>query len=229
MSGIERIIEAMTAPAPPAAEVVTIDRRIIERSLVLLESHQDIAASGPSLSEEVCTLRQVLAEPKLELWAIHSVGPGEEYPCLNKEDAERRAQDLRDMGQHMKEERIARGESVEHWPAWATNVIPSPWEPAEHFEIMAEECMEDADSLRQYANELTIERDQLKAENVRLREELILAKQAPLYSTRRDAGRYRWLRDHHVGDDPASINLDCASEPGLSAAIDAAMSKAERS
>lgn len=170
MSGIERIIEAMTAPAPPAPEVVTIDRRIIERSLLLLEGHPDIAAAGPSLSEEVCTLRQALAEPKLELWAIHSVGPGEEYPCLNKEDAERRAQELRDMGQRMKEERIARGESVEHWHDWVTNVIPSPWEPAEHFEIMAEECMEDADSLRQHATELTAERDQLKIQNEALLE-----------------------------------------------------------
>lgn len=63
---------------------------------------------------------------------------------------------------------------------------------------------------------------ELKADKGRLREDLILAKQAPLYSVRRDAWRYRWLRDHHIGDDPESINLECAGTPGLSAAIDAA-------
>ncbi|MHC8358487.1 hypothetical protein ACYZTL_25580 [Pseudomonas sp. LB3P81] len=148
MSGIERIIEALTRPSAPAIEMLTIDRQMVERALAWMESHPDIAHAGPALCEEVCAFRQALAEPKVELWAIHSVGPGEEYPCLNKEDAERRAQELRAMGDRMKAERIARGESVEHWSDWVTNVIPSPWEPAEHFEIMAEEWMEDADQLR---------------------------------------------------------------------------------
>ncbi len=61
----------------------------------------------------------------------------------------------------MKAERIARGESVELWSDWVTNVIPSPWEPAEHFEIMAQEWMDDADSLRQHAIQLKTERDEL--------------------------------------------------------------------
>lgn len=161
MSEVEQIIEALTAPPPPAAEVVTLDRNSVERALVLLESHPDIAQGGPSFSQEVCAFRQALAEPKVELWAIHSVGPGEEHPCLNKEDAERRAQELRAMGDTMKAERIARGESVEHWHDWVTNVIPSPWEPAEHFGIMAEECMEDADQLRQALIELKEERNEL--------------------------------------------------------------------
>lgn len=42
-------------------------------------------------------------------------------------------------------------------------------------------------------------------------------------SMRKDAERYRWLRDYHIGDDPESINLDRAKRKGLSAAIDAAM------
>ncbi|MBH8611160.1 hypothetical protein I4N56_009570 [Pseudomonas mohnii] len=172
MPGIERIIEAMTAPSPPAAEVVTLDRNDVERALALLESHPDIAEGGPSLCQEVCVFRQALAEPKVELWAIHSVGPGEEYPCLNKEDAERRARELRDLGERMKQERIARGESVELWHDWVTNVIPSPWEPAEHFEIMAEEWAADADDLRQHSIALKTERDQLKAESEALRKAL---------------------------------------------------------
>ncbi|MNM84549.1 hypothetical protein D3C81_966390 [compost metagenome] len=161
MSEIERIIEALTAPPPPAAEVVTLERCMVERALALLESHPDIAEGGPSLCQEVCVFRQALAEPKVELWAIHSVGPGEEYPCLNREDAERRAQELRAMGDQMKAERIARGESVQLWNDWVTNVIPSPWEPAEHFEIMAEEWMEDSDQLRQALIRLEDQREQL--------------------------------------------------------------------
>ena len=61
----------------------------------------------------------------------------------------------------MKQERIARGESVEHWQDWVTNVIPSPWEPAEHFEILAEECVEDADQLRQALIELKDQRNEI--------------------------------------------------------------------
>ena len=165
MSGIERIIEAMTAPSPPAAEVVTLPRALAETALAALEDK----GAPPS---EVLALRAILAEPAVQLWAIHSVGPGEEYPCLNKEDAERRAQELRDLGERMKQERIARGESVEFWHDWVTNVIPSPWEPAEHFEIMAEEWAADADDLRQHSIALTTERDQLKVENESLRKAL---------------------------------------------------------
>lgn len=161
MSGIERIIEALTAPPQPAAEVVSLDRGTVERALALLESHPDIDQGGPSLCPEVCAFRQAMAEPKVELWAIHSVGPGEQYPCLNKEDAEQKAKELREMGERMKQERIARGESVEHWQDWVTNVIPSPWEPAEHFEILAEECVEDADQLRQALIELKDQRNEI--------------------------------------------------------------------
>lgn len=40
-----------------------------------------------------------------------------------------------------------------------------------------------------------------------------------------DSVRYRWLRDEHIGDDPASINLAEGPKRGLSAAIDAAMER----
>ena len=38
-----------------------------------------------------------------------------------------------------------------------------------------------------------------------------------------DAERYRYLRDHYIGDDPEAINLDAAKKPGLDAAVDAAI------
>lgn len=131
-------------------------RALAEQGLIALEQ---IGASASNLLE----LRGILAEPTEQLWAIHCIGSNEEYPCLNKEDAERRAQELRDCGDEMKAGRIARGESVEHWHDWITNVIPSPWEPAEHFEIMAEEWMDDADNLRNALISVTAERDQLLA------------------------------------------------------------------
>lgn len=180
MPGIERIIEALTSAPAPATEVVTLNRHMVERALALMESHPEVAPVGPSLCEEVCAFRQVLAEPKVELWAIHSVGPGEVYPCLNKEDAERRAQELRDLGERMKQERIGSGESVEHWHDWVTNVIPSPWEPAEHFEIMAEEWTDDSDHLRKVATKLTDQKIELVAA-LKLTRENLRACQATIH------------------------------------------------
>ncbi|KAA6172035.1 hypothetical protein F3K50_16295 [Pseudomonas marginalis] len=132
MSDIERILDVLAAPSPPAPETVTMHRPLAEKALISLEE----AGASPS---EVFTLRGLLAEPTEQLWAIHSVGPGEEYPCLNKEDAERRASELRAVGERMKAELISGGENVEHWHDWVVNVITSPWELAEHFEIMAKE------------------------------------------------------------------------------------------
>ncbi|MDD1977159.1 hypothetical protein [Pseudomonas tussilaginis] len=155
MSGIEQIIEVMTAPPAPAAEVVTLDRATLATILVELE------AANP-LRSLVSDLRAKLAEPKVELWAMHSVGPGEVYPCLNKEDAERQAQELRDLGVRMKAARIAKGECVEMWGDWAANVIPSPWEPDEHFEIMAEEWQTNHQELAEHTTKLQAENDALR-------------------------------------------------------------------
>lgn len=73
------------------------------------------------------------------------------------------------------------------------------------------------------------ERDQLKAENEALREEIEHSKTNPLYSTRANSRRYVWLRDNHIGDNPEAINLECGPWPGLNSAIDAAMGKGKQS
>lgn len=146
-SHVEHIIRALSEPPTPAAEVVSFDRSMAERILGLLENHPAIANIALSTCEEECVLRQALAEPKIELWAIHSVGPGEVYPCLSREHAEREAKEMFEQGQKEKAAMIARGESVEHWPDWVANVIPSPWEPAEHFEILAEETADHRNNL----------------------------------------------------------------------------------
>lgn len=43
-----------------------------------------------------------------------------------------------------------------------TNVIPSLWEPAEHFEILAEEEKDEAERLRLLAVSLTAEKESLR-------------------------------------------------------------------
>ncbi|WP_147282644.1 hypothetical protein [Pseudomonas jessenii] len=141
---------------------MSLDRGTVERALALLESHPDIAQGGPSLCQEVCAFRQAMAEPKVELWAMHSVGPGEVYACLSKEEAEQAAQSLRDAGVKWKESKVARGENVEFWTEWVSEVIPSPWEPAEHFEILAEQEKDEAERLRVLATSLTEEKENLR-------------------------------------------------------------------
>jgi multidrug resistance efflux pump len=42
---------------------------------------------------------------------------------------------------------------------------------------------------------------------------------------KKDAERYRWLRDNHIGDDPEAIELTPAAQYGLDAAIDDAIAK----
>lgn len=155
MSEIERIIEAMTAAPGPATEVVTLERATVEQILSEMEEKDPLRAA-------VVYLRRVLAEPKLELWAMHSIGPGEVYACLSKEDAEQAAQNLRDAGVKWKESKRARGENVELWTEWASEVIPSPWEPAEHFEILAEQEKDETERLLVLATSLTEEKENLR-------------------------------------------------------------------
>lgn len=155
MSGIEQIIEAMTAPPTPAVEVVSLERATVETILNELEEKDP-------LRPVVVYLRARLADPKVELWAMHSVGPGEVYPCLSKEDAERQAQELRDLGEQIKAARIAKGECVEMWSDWVANVVPSPWEPDEHFEIMAEEWQSNHRELADHTTKLQAENEALR-------------------------------------------------------------------
>lgn len=155
MSEIERIIEAITAAPPPATEVVTLERATVEQILSEMEEKDPLRTA-------VVYLRRVLAEPKLDLWAMHSVGPGEVYACQSKEEAEQAAQSLRDAGVKWKESKIARGENVEFWTDWASEVIPSPWEPTEHFEILAEQEKDEAERLRELATNLTEEKENLR-------------------------------------------------------------------
>jgi hypothetical protein len=53
--------------------------------------------------------------------------------------------------------------------------------------------------------------------------ERIAARLAASPDDTKDAARYRWLRDQHIGDDPEGINIEPGKRPGLDAAIDAAL------
>lgn len=160
---IVEMLDAMSTPPAPAPEVITLDHLIIETILAELE------AADP-LRSVVTGLRAALAAPRPELWVMFTPGPNETYAFASKEDAEQAAADLIAVGQRLKADRIARGESVEFWREWRAEVIPSPWEPDEHFEVMALEQQDDAKSLRAMAVDSAAEIEALKAEAAQLRQ-----------------------------------------------------------
>ncbi|GLX87864.1 hypothetical protein Pfra02_04330 [Pseudomonas fragi] len=160
---VEAMLDAMSKPPLPAAEVVTLDRHVVEKILAELEE-------ASPLRTVVTDLREALAAPKVQLWALFTPGPNEIYAFASKEDAELAAVDLIAVGQRLKAEMIARGESVEFWHEWRAEVIPSPWVPDEHFEEMALEQQDDATSLRAMAVDSAAEIEALKAEVAQLRQ-----------------------------------------------------------
>lgn len=160
---VVEMLDAMSRPPAPAPEVVTLDRPVVETILAELEAADPLRAV-------VTGLRTALAAPRPELWVMFTPGPNETYAFASKEDADQAAADLIAVGQRLKAERIARGESVEFWHEWQAEVVPSPWEPAEHFEEMALEQQEDAKSLRAMAVDSAAEIEALKAEAAQLRQ-----------------------------------------------------------
>lgn len=162
---IVEMLDAMSTPPAPAPEVVTLDRPIIEAILAELEA-------ADLLRAVVTGLRAALAAPRPELWVMFTPGPNETYAFGSKEDADQAAADLIAVGQRLKAEMIARGESVEFWHEWRAEVVLSPWEPAEHFEEMALEQQEDAKNLRAMAVDSAAEIDALKAADSQLRQQL---------------------------------------------------------
>lgn len=149
MSDMQQIINAMTAPPDPAIEVLTLDRTVVVEALAELEEKEP-------LRPIVTYLRRALAEPAIALWAMHSVGPGEVHACLSKDDAEHQAQAVRDA--------CADAAKRNNWDMGpiTIDVVPSPWEPAQHFEECAIEWKAEADRLRALAIKLTAETEDLR-------------------------------------------------------------------
>lgn len=151
---IETIMNAMFSPPDPAPEVVTLDRVTVETILAELE------AADP-LRSIVSDLRGVLAAPKVELWAMRSIGPNEVFPALSREHADTMAAGLVAHGERIRQKMIERGESVEEWPEWRADVIPSPWEPVEHFQELASNADDEAAILRRHFKKADDDRSKL--------------------------------------------------------------------
>lgn len=142
MNEIERMLDLMSRPPEPAAEVVTLDRSVVVQLLAEREH------KGP-LDPVVTYLRAELAQPKVELWAMHSVGPGEIYPALDREHAEKMVADMRECEQSEKQRLIDKKcPSLEHWCDWVVNIVPSPWEPDEHFQELASQTLDEEKGAR---------------------------------------------------------------------------------
>ena len=147
---------ALFAAPEPAGEVIVLDRAMVETILNELE------AADP-LRSLVVNLRAALAAPKVELWALRSIGPNEVFPAIDRQHAERMVADLIAAGEQIKQQMIDDGESVEHWTGWEAEIIPSPWEPAEHFEILAQGAMDEENRLRELAVKSGDDRSKLLA------------------------------------------------------------------
>lgn len=144
------IFDMLAQPSPPAPPVLTMPMVFAERIESLLS---DLAL----YSSEYVELRAMINAPLPELWAIHIVGPDQEHPMFSREHAEQQAK--------YTTERCA--ELMPSIPV-TVNVIPSPFEPLEHFQLLAEALMEEekrlrygwklaneqADGLRAFANTL---------------------------------------------------------------------------
>lgn len=148
-----RILDHFYAPPEPATEVVALERLTIVKMLADLEAGDPIALTADG--RLVPYLRAMLAQPKRELWAMHSVGPGEVWPMLSKEDAEKHAKAT-----------VERCEQIGRDKGWelgtiTVNVIPSPFEPAEHLETIAEEQTRETERVRKLAIRYHEQRDEL--------------------------------------------------------------------
>lgn len=120
----------------PCEPIIEITRQAVTKLLDVVEFGDQL--ERVEKDRLVAFVKELLAEPQPELWAMHSVGPNEVHPMISKEEAERQAASLIAL-------------CKERFPEIpiTVNVIPSPYSPLEHFEILAEELTEQVASLRQ--------------------------------------------------------------------------------
>ncbi|WP_313453474.1 hypothetical protein [Stutzerimonas nitrititolerans] len=153
---IEEQIAALMEAPDAAPEVVTLDRSTVEAMLSELET------TNP-LRSLVIELRAKLAEPYVQLWAMHVLGPDDVYPALDKEHAERMVADLLESMERHKQKMVERGEGLEHWFDCEAKVIPSPWIPEDHYRCLAENALEEEEILRNSLRERNEHRSKLLA------------------------------------------------------------------
>lgn len=129
-------------------EVLEINRCTLEGLL------RELKAANPD-SPLINDLDTCLAAPKVELWAVVGPVPGEVWPCLDHDHAEFVASDMtRRALVILKAQNITF--DVKH------EVVPSPWSPAEHFEALAHQMVDEAENFRQQAIRATQARDEAR-------------------------------------------------------------------
>jgi hypothetical protein len=121
---------------------------IVEVSHKVLTRLMDVVEFGDQLERVekdrlLAHLKEVLAADQPQLWAMHSPGPGEVHPVISKEEAERQQSELLALCK----------KQFPEIPI-TVNVIPSPFSPLEHFEILAGELSEQVKHLQDYVKGL---------------------------------------------------------------------------
>ena len=120
----------------PCEPILEISRKVLTRLLDVVEFGDQL--ERVEKDRLLALLKDMLAAEQPELWAMHCVGPREVHPMISKEEADRNAAELIALCK----------ERCPDVPI-TVDVIPSPFSPLEHFEILAEELAEQVASLRQ--------------------------------------------------------------------------------
>jgi hypothetical protein len=121
----------------------------IEISHKVLTRLMDVVEFGDQLERVekdrlLAHLKELLAADQPQLWAMHSPGPGEVHPMISKEEAERQQSELLALCK----------KQFPEIPI-TVNVIPSPFSPLEHFEILAGELNDQVTDLREALDKKT--------------------------------------------------------------------------
>lgn len=136
MQPIDPITAAMLmGQVPEPCEPITeISHKVLTKLLDVVEFGDQL--ERVEKDRLLAHLKEVLAAEQPQLWAMHSLGPGEVHPMISKEAAEQQAAEL-----------IALCNERCPTVPITVNVIPSPFSPLEHFEILASELNEQVNDL----------------------------------------------------------------------------------
>lgn len=125
----------------PGEHVVEISHKVLTRLMDVVEFGDQL--ERVEKDRLLAHLKDVLSEKQPDLWVVHSVGPNELHPMISKKAADQHATELAEIYKETSEKFGLR-----------FDVIPSPFWPLEHFEILAEETIQHRDNLLEYVKEL---------------------------------------------------------------------------
>lgn len=125
----------------PCESITEISHKVLTKLLDVVEFGDQL--ERVEKDRLLAHLKEVLAADQPQLWAMHSPGPGEVHPVISKEEAERQQSELLAL-------------CKKQFPeiSITVNVIPSPFSPLEHFEILAGELSEQVKHLQDYVKGL---------------------------------------------------------------------------